>query len=85
MAEKIANLRSDYSENINLLEKNSLKLLTLKKNELAKLRNDKEMQEKYGQGLEEMVKKQKAMLEKFQLQQKAMVNNNNNKRPSTLK
>jgi hypothetical protein len=44
------------------LEKNSLKLLNLKKNELAKLKADKEMQEKYGQGLEEMFKKQKAML-----------------------
>ena len=32
MAEKIASLRTEYSENINLLEKNSLKLLNLKKN-----------------------------------------------------
>jgi hypothetical protein len=38
------------------------------------------MQEKYGQGLDEMLKKQKAMLEKFQLQQKAI---STGRRPST--
>lgn len=44
MAEKISDLRSQYSETINILEKNSLKLLNIKKNEIAKLKTDKEMQ-----------------------------------------
>ncbi len=73
MVEKISELRNKYSETINLLEKNSLKLLTMKKNEIAKLKTDKEMQEKYGQGLDEMIKKQKEMLEKYQEQQRAML------------
>jgi hypothetical protein len=36
------------------------------------------MQEKYAQGLEEMMKKQKVMLEKFQEQQRALVNGRKN-------
>ena len=39
-----------------------LKLINLKKNEAVKLRADKEMLEKYGHGLEDMIRKQKALI-----------------------
>ncbi len=77
MVEKISELRNKYSETIHVLEKSSLKLLNMKKIEIAKLKTDKEMQEKYGQGLDEMLRKQKSMLEKYQEQQKTMLGKKN--------
>ena len=70
MAEKISGLRHKYSETINLLEKNSLKLLNIKKNELLKVKNDKDMLLKYGEGLEEMVRKQREMMVRWEERQK---------------
>ena len=41
MIEKITELRNKYSETINMLEKNSLKIINMKKNEVIKLKSDK--------------------------------------------